>query len=370
MGNSRRTGLVLEGGGMRGIYTAGVLDVFMEHGITFDGVIGVSAGAIHGVSYVSGQHGRNIRYYKKYCSDRRFMSYYNLITTGDLVGEQFCYHDLPDKLEPFDYEAYEKSGTELYVTCSNLETGKAEYLLLEDPKKDVELMRASASLPYVSRIVHTYGMKLLDGGCTDSIPVLAFRRMGYRRLVVVETRHDEYVKEPEKNWLADICYRKYPKFVRALKRRHISYNRSRERIRKLEQEGKIFVIRPSRELTIGRMESDPEKLQMVYDIGRKDAEDRLEAMLAWRDGKREEKQASSDNPAKTEGQQGKTEGQQGKTAGQLGRTERQQGRTAGQERETESQKDKAALQDGKAKPQERTVVILEEDTNGRGDKHD
>jgi len=145
MGNSRRTGLVLEGGGMRGIYTAGVLDVFMEHGITFDGVIGVSAGAIHGVSYVSGQHGRNIRYYKKYCSDRRFMSYYNLITTGDLVGEQFCYHDLPDKLEPFDYEAYEKSGTELYVTCSNLETGKAEYLLLEDPKKDVELMRASLS---------------------------------------------------------------------------------------------------------------------------------------------------------------------------------------------------------------------------------
>lgn len=135
MGNSRRTGLVLEGGGMRGIYTAGVLDVFMEHGITFDGVIGVSAGAIHGVSYVSGQHGRNIRYYKKYCSDRRFMSYYNLITTGDLVGEQFCYHDLPDKLEPFDYEAYEKSGTELYVTCSNLETGKAEYLLLEDPKR-------------------------------------------------------------------------------------------------------------------------------------------------------------------------------------------------------------------------------------------
>lgn len=336
MGNNRRTGLVLEGGGMRGIYTAGVLDVFMEHGITFDGVIGVSAGAVHGLSYVAGQKGRNIRYYKKYCSDRRFMSYYNLITTGDLVGEEFCYHELPEKLEPFDYDAYGKAETEMYVTCSNLETGKAEYLLLKDPKGDVDLLRASASLPYVSKTVHTHGMKLLDGGCTDSIPVFAFRKMGFQKLVVVETRHDTYVKKPEKNWLADICYRKYPKFIRALKRRYLTYNKTREKISRLEKEGKLFVIRPSVELAIGRMESDPEKLQMVYDIGRKDAESRLEAMLAWRDGEEAaaKRTLEAARAAKEENQ--KNDGEQEKTAAAQGRT----------------------------------VVILEEETNGRGEEHD
>lgn len=356
MGNHRRTGLVLEGGGMRGIYTAGVLDVFMEHGILFDGVIGVSAGAVHGISYVAGQHGRNIRYYKKYCNDRRFMSYYNLITTGELVGEQFCYHELPDKLEPFDYEAYARSGMEMYVTCSNLETGKAEHLLLEDPKKDVDLLRASASLPYVSRIVCTHGMKLLDGGCTDSIPVIAFRKMGFRRLVVVETRHDSYVKEPEKNWLADICYRKYPQFIRALKRRHLTYNRTREKIRKLEQEGKIFVIRPSVELTIGRMESDPEKLQKVYDIGRQDAERQLEAMLAWRDGA-SGTQKAADGAAEQDGS---------------GAPQEDRSKAAGQDGSGASQEDRSKVgeQKNSAVPQGRTVVIMDEETNGRGDNHD
>lgn len=265
-----RTGLVLEGGGMRGIYTAGVLDVLMEHGISFDGVIGVSAGAIHGCSFVSGQIGRSIRYYKKFCRDKRFMSFRNVIRTGDIVDEQFCYHELPETLDPFDYDAFERSPVKYYVTCSNLETGKAEYLQITDMRGQIDLMRASASLPYVSRIVEFDGKKLLDGGCTDSIPVHAFMKMGYEKNVVVLTRHREYVKEPEHASLAKVYYRQYPKFATAMENRHKAYNNSRKLIRRLQEEGKAFVICPSQELNIGRTCHDPEKLQEVYDLGRRD----------------------------------------------------------------------------------------------------
>ncbi len=284
MEKKKRTGLVLEGGGMRGIYTAGVLDVFMEHGITFDGVIGVSAGAVHGCSYLSGQHGRSIRYYKKYCRDRRFMSFYSLLRTGDLVGEQFCYHDLPERLDPYDYDAFDRSDTEFYVTCSNLDTGKAEYFRITDMRKQMDLMRASASLPCVSRVVEADGYRLLDGGCTDSIPVIAFNHMGFRRIVVVLTRHQGYVKKPMRGQAFRRIYRKYPKFVRALERRHIAYNRTIARIEELEAAGKIFVIRPSTELKIGRMSHSRRKIGQVYEIGRRDAEASVQAMLAWRDG--------------------------------------------------------------------------------------
>lgn len=191
----QKTGLVLEGGGMRGIYTAGVLDLFMDQGVTFDGVIGVSAGAIHGCSFLSGQRGRNIRYYKKYCQDPRFMSVRNLILTGDIAGERFCYHTLPEKLDPYDYTAFNNNPAEFYVGCSNVETGKPEYLHLTDMKQQIDYLRASASLPLVSKIVHAGGKKLLDGGCTDSIPVKAFMELGYPRNVVVLTRHRGYRKK-------------------------------------------------------------------------------------------------------------------------------------------------------------------------------
>lgn len=266
-----RMGLVLEGGGMRGIYTAGVLDVLLRYGILFDGVIGVSAGAIHGCSFVSGQLGRGIRYYKKYCRDRRFMSFYNMIRTGDLVDEQFCYHELPEILDPYDYEAFNRSLTRYYVTCSNVETGCAEYLEITDMKKQVDLMRASASLPYVSRMVEWEGKKLLDGGCTDSIPIRAFMKMGYGRNVVVLTRPRSYVKEPERAVLAQLYYRKYPEFAKALGMRHKVYNNTTKLIRRLEEEGKAFVIAPGEALDIGRTCHDPEKIQEVYDIGEKDA---------------------------------------------------------------------------------------------------
>ena len=158
-------GLVLEGGAMRGIYTAGVLDVLMEREIVVDGVIGVSAGALYGCSYVSGQIKRSIRYTFKYRSDRHFMGLYSLIRTGDIVGEEFCYHTIPEKLDPFDNEALKASDTKFYVTCTNVETGKAEYIYCTDLFEQIEYLRASASMPYVSKIVEIDGKKYL---CIES----------------------------------------------------------------------------------------------------------------------------------------------------------------------------------------------------------
>ncbi len=281
MERKEKTGLVLEGGGMRGIYTAGVLDVFLEKGIAFDGVIGVSAGVVHGCSYLSGQKGRSIRYYKRYCRDWRFMSFLNFLLTGNMVGEKFCYHDLPDRLEPYDYEAFKRSKTEFYATCSNVETGRPEYLQMTDMKAHVDIMRASASLPCISRIVRIHGMKLLDGACTDSVPVRAFRRMGYEKNVVVLTRQEGYVKKPEKNPMVRMRYFRYPRFVKAVEQRHLNYNKTVRYIHRLEKAGEVFVLRPSRELTIGRMEHDPKKLQWTYDLGRQDALDRLFQLENW-----------------------------------------------------------------------------------------
>ena len=276
-----KTGLVLEGGGVRGIYTAGVLDVFMEHGVTFDGVIGVSAGAIHGCSYLANQKGRSIRYYKKYCNDPRFMSFKSWMKTGDIVGADFCYRQLPDELDVYDHEAFYKNTSAFFVTCSNVETGKAEYIPINDMKTQIDFLRASASLPYFSRIVEINGKKYLDGGCTDSIPVEAFQNMGYEKNVVVLTREDTYRKKPETPFMTRLWYRKFPEFTNALLNRHNSYNQTVERILELEKEGAIFVIRPKDSLNIGRMEKDPVNVQRVYDIGYADGQRYLNDMLEW-----------------------------------------------------------------------------------------
>ena len=248
-----KTGLVLEGGAMRGIYTAGVLDVFLEQGIHFDGVNGVSAGALHGCSFVSGQKGRSLRYFKKYRNDKHFMSWWSFLHTGEVVGRQFCYHDIPERLDPFDYEAFIKSDTEFYATCTNVETGKAEYIKITDMMTQIDAMRASASMPYVSKIVNYKGMKLLDGGCADSIPVEAFKRMGYDRI----------------------------EFVHTLQNRHNVYNHSLDVIKELERKGEVFVIQPDKKLDISRMENNLEVIQQVYDMGEKDAHIRMKALKDW-----------------------------------------------------------------------------------------
>lgn len=268
-----KQGLVLEGGAHRAIYTAGVLDVFLERGIMFDGVIGVSAGAIHGCSFVSGQRGRNISYTLKYAKDKRYMSLYSWLTTGNLVGEEFCYHELPEKLFPFDHETFEQSPTKFYVTCSNMETGKAEYIHCDELRTKMPYLRASASIPFLSHHSEVDGKKLLDGGVTDSIPLEAFQQMGYKRCVVVQTHAAGYAEKnyPAVNILAKLKYKQYPKFIKAFENLKENYNRELEYIEKAQQKGEAFVIRPSRHIKISHTEKNPRVIRAVYQMGRADA---------------------------------------------------------------------------------------------------
>lgn len=271
-----KTGLVLEGGGMRGIYTAGVLDAFMENDIYFDGVIGVSAGAIHGCSFVSRQKGRSLRYYKKYCNDPRFMSFRSWITTGDFVGAEFCYHELPNKLDLYDYDTFNKSETKFYVTCTDVETGKAVHKHMTDMYAEIDYLRASASLPHFSRILEIDGKKYLDGAVADSVPVEDFQKMGYEKNVVILTREAGYVKKAEAAWLSKLVYRKYPEFSKVLQNRHVMYNQTLEKIEGMKKDDSILVIRPENPLNIGRLENNPEKIQEIYDIGYQDGMKRTE----------------------------------------------------------------------------------------------
>lgn len=268
-----KTGLVLEGGAKRGIYTAGVLDVFLENNISVDGVIGVSAGAIHGSSYVSEQKGRSIRYNMKYGKDYRFISFRSLCETGNIVDVDFCYHELPEKLDPFDNEAFIKSKTKFYVCCSNVETGAPEHILCSDMFRDIAYLQASASMPIVSKIVETGGLKLLDGGITDSIPLNSFINLGYEKNIVIQTRPNGYRKKSSKaaNFLSKLVYRKYPKFIKAIKNWSDIYNDCLDFVEKKQKEGQTFVIRPSRFIKISRMEKNLDIVKEMYDLGRSDA---------------------------------------------------------------------------------------------------
>ena len=269
-----KTGLILEGGAKRGIYTAGVLDVFLEHGIRFDGVIGVSSGAIHGCSYVSEQIGRSIRYNLNYGGDYRFMSFRSWLLSGNMVDTKFCYHELPEKLDVFDYKTFKKSKTAFYVTCSNVESGQPEYIRCLDMLAEIDYLRASASLPVVSKMVKIGGKKYLDGGICDSIPLRAFTNMGYNRNVVICTRPRGYRKKPSKmTWLTKLIYRRYPNFVKAAENRHLMYNQELDYIEQQEKEGKIMVINPSKTIKISKMEHNLDIVRQMYDLGRSDAEE-------------------------------------------------------------------------------------------------
>ena len=221
--------------------------------------------------YLSGQFGRSIRYYKKYCTDWRFMSTKSLIKTGDIVGVDFCYHELPDKLDPYDNEAFKRSDTEFYAGCTNIETGEAEYVRITDMNAQIDYVRASATLPFVSRIVDIDGKKYLDGGCTDSIPFEAFAEMGFTKRVLILTRPSDHVRKPEHPILTKLKYRKYPKLIETMARRHTVYNETLSYIEKKERERELLVIRPEHKLPVSRVEKDPEKLREAYEIGRKTA---------------------------------------------------------------------------------------------------
>ena len=274
---NQKTGLVLEGGAMRGLFSAGVLDVMMENGIEFDAVMGVSAGAVFGCNFKSGQIGRSIRYNMRFCDDPRYCSLESLRKTGDLYNVQFCYDEIPNKLDPFDKEAYQANPMPFYAVCTNIETGKAIHKRLDNgDAKDMEYFRASASMPVVSRIVEVDGYKLLDGGITDSIPLASMERRGYPRNVVVLTQPLGFVKKKSKMLpLIRVSMHQYPNVIRAMEVRHIRYNKQTAYVREQELAGNAFVIRPPHDLGISRIENDPAELRRVYELGRKEMEERL-----------------------------------------------------------------------------------------------
>ena len=276
-----KVGLVLEGGAMRGMYTAGVIDAFLDHNVHVDGIVGVSAGACFGCNLFSKQRGRVLRYNTRFMGDPRNVSLRSLITTGDIINRQFAYYEIPNKYDIFDEETFEASGGAYYVTVTNVETGKPEYLRMHNLLREIEKIRASASMPFCSRIVEIDGKKYLDGGISDSIPVRAAMNMGYDKLIVVLTQPADYVKGPMNARLARAWYRKYPNLVDTMVNRHVSYNAQSEDVKRLEAEGKIFVIRPKAALDIDRLEKKPERLKAVYDIGLDDANAQMAALQAY-----------------------------------------------------------------------------------------
>ncbi len=263
--------LVLEGGGMRGLYTCGVLDYFMDSGIKFPNIYAVSAGAGHSMSYVSWQRGRAARVGIEYVDDPRYCSKRSLVFTGNMFGAKFIYHTIPSKLDFFDYDAYNNSEMKLTAVSSNLETGKAEYIPVLDAREDMKYIISSSSLPLISRIQKTPRGKLLDGGCCDSIPIRhALERSDF--CVAVLTQPHGFEKKPSSSQkYIEAFYKSYPKFVEACAKRHENYNESLAVIEREEKNGRVFSIRPSREIGFERIEKDKKKLWALYELGYNDA---------------------------------------------------------------------------------------------------
>lgn len=278
-----KTGLVLEGGAMRGLFSAGVIDVLMEHGINFDGIVGVSAGAAFGCNMKSRQAGRAIRYNTKYAKDWRYCSLRSLITTGDIFGGEFCYHYLPKHLDIFDNEAFNNNPQEFFAVCTDVETGEPIYKrLMKADDECYEWIRASASMPLASKIVNINGRKVLDGGISDSIPLKFMQQQGYEKNIVVTTQPAGYVKEKNSFLpLMRLQLRRYPRFLDAVANRHEMYNAQLEYVAEQERQGKTLVLRPESALTIGHITHDADKMWETYNIGRALAEKRLEEIKEY-----------------------------------------------------------------------------------------
>ena len=238
-------------------------------------------GAIHGASFVSGQKGRSLEIYTRFAADERLWSLWRWVRTGNLIDPQFCYHDIPDRIVPFDEETFEHSGMTFYACASNLETGRAEYLRLPNLTDDIDGLRASASLPYVSPVVEFRGMKLLDGGCTDRIPLAAFERMGFTHNIVIQTHPREHAVRDRDAWAAKWWYAKYPKFVESFQKSPEVYEATQRLIDERVKEGRVFSIRPERPIPVGRLSRDPEDVRRAYGLGVKDAQKALPALLQW-----------------------------------------------------------------------------------------
>ncbi len=278
--NKSKTVFVLEGGAMRGLYSAGVLDVFMKNGITTDAIYGVSAGALFGINFKSKQIGRAIRYNLKYAHEKNYMGLYSLITTGNIMNEKFCFDRIVNDLDKFDFETFNNSPIDFYAVVTNVETGKAEHIKITDAREQLEVLRASGSMPFVSKLVEIDGKKYLDGAISDPIPFKKVLEEGYEKIVVVLTRAEQDQKHQEKlpyNWV----YRKYPNFIKCAEKQLDIYNESLDLIKEYEKQGKIMVLRPSQNLKIARVEKNLKKLNAIYNLGVDDCTKKLDEIKKY-----------------------------------------------------------------------------------------
>ena len=281
-----KRGLVLEGGAMRVMFTAGVLDVMMERGVRYDGIVGVSAGAVFVCNYKSHQPGRVLRYNLRFCKDPRYCSLRSFLKTGNLYGTEFCYRTIPDQLDVFDAETYRKDPMDFYVVAADVETGKAVYHnCLDGGAEDLQWIRASASMPLAAQPVEIQGRRYLDGGMADSIPLRQAEKLGFAKNVVVLTQPMGFVKQRSRAMpMMRAALRRYPKLLETMAHRHEAYNETIAYLRQRERQGEIFVIRPEVPLEIGKVEHDREKIQAVYDMGRAVMQKRWQALEAFRKG--------------------------------------------------------------------------------------
>lgn len=279
-----QAGLVLEGGGLKGVYTAGVLDFFLDKGLEFSGIYGVSAGACNMCSYLSKQRGRSRDVNIDYLDSRRYCSAESLLLTGDLFNVDICYHLIPDYLYPFDYDTFDKYTGKAYSVVTDIVTGRPEYLRIRDLRKDMDKIRASASLPLVARTVKIDGKFYLDGGLSDSIPLRKSVVDGNRKNVVVMTKETGYIKEPAGTVnlaMLKARYFRYPKVYELIKKRHLVYNACVNYIEEQQAKGEVFVIRPKKKSNVGRIEKDKEKLIAFYEAGYQDAKDSYEDLIRY-----------------------------------------------------------------------------------------
>lgn len=277
-----QAGLILEGGGMKGVYTAGVLDFFLDKGIEFSHVYGVSAGACTMCSFLSKQRRRALEVNTDYLHTRKYCSVESLLTTGDLFNVQTAYHLIPEYLHPYDYDTFDRFEGKAYAVVTNIETGNPEYLRIGDMKRDIDMIRASASLPLVSRNVKIGKNYYLDGGISDAIPLRKSILDGNRKNIVIMTKENGYVRPPSSNLgLIKLRYMKYPKIYELMKERHLNYNLDLQYIERQRENGQAFVLRPERKSDVGRIERDVDKLTALYEEGYKEAADNYELILNY-----------------------------------------------------------------------------------------
>lgn len=264
-----KVGMVLEGGSFRGLYTSGVLDVLLENKIDISEIVGVSAGALFGVNYFSNQKGRVIRYNKKYCGNKKYMSIKSLILTGNYINKEFAFYKVTKELDPFDNDTFKKNNKDYYAVVTNVETGKPEYLKIKSPVDDLEILRATSAIPLFSKIIKIDGKKYLDGGISDSIPIHYIKNK-YNKNIVILTQPLNYRKQPlskNKQRIIRLKFHKYPNLINTMLNRYKKYNEVIEDIIEMEKQGELFVIRPEKQINIKLSENNPEKLQEIYDMG-------------------------------------------------------------------------------------------------------